>query len=114
MELIKKNYLHGCANITGGGLVSNIERIIPDNLSANLNLKTIKVNKIFKWLKNNNISEREMIKTFNCGIGFCLVIDSKNLKKIQNHFSKVYKPYVIGKIIKYNKKTKVNGKINWK
>ena len=55
-----------------------------------------------------------MIKTFNCGIGFCLVIDSKNLKKIQNHFSKVYKPYVIGKIIKYNKKTKVNGKINWK
>ena len=113
-KLLKKNYLNGCANITGGGLIDNIERIIPETLSAEIDLKKIKVSKIFKWLKNNNISEKQMIKTFNCGVGFCLIIEPQNLKKIQSHFSKNFKPYVIGKIITHNKKTKINGKISWK
>ena len=55
-----------------------------------------------------------MIKTFNCGVGFCLIIKPQNLKRIQSHFSKNFKPYVIGKIITHNKKTKINGKISWK
>ena len=55
-----------------------------------------------------------MIKTFNCGVGFCLIIKPQNLKKIQSHFSKKFKPYVIGKIITHKKKTKINGKISWK
>ena len=113
-KLLKKNYLNGCANITGGGLIDNIERIIPETLSAEIDLKKIKVSKIFKWLKNNNISEKQMIKTFNCGVGFCLIIKPQNLKKIQSHFSKKFKPYVIGKIITHKKKTKINGKISWK
>tara|TARA_S200000501_G_scaffold79909_1_gene71723 strand:- start:708 stop:1727 length:1020 start_codon:yes stop_codon:yes gene_type:complete len=114
IKLLKKNYLNGCANITGGGLVDNIERVIPDKLSAKINLKKIKVSKIFKWLKNNNISEREMIKTFNCGIGFCLIIKAENLKKIQKYFTKKFKPYVIGKIVSHTKKTQIYGNISWK
>ena len=54
-----------------------------------------------------------MLKTFNCGVGFCLIIDPRNLKKINKYFSKDYKPYVIGKISKNSKKIKLNGKINW-
>ena len=54
-----------------------------------------------------------MLKTFNCGVGFCLVINSKNLNKISKFFSKDYKPYVIGQIIKGRNKVKLNGKINW-
>ena len=70
-----------CANITGGGLADNIKRVIPDNLVAEINLNKIKTSKIFKWLKNNGISDKEMLKTFNCGVGFCLIVNPKNLKK---------------------------------
>jgi len=113
MNLINKNLINGCANITGGGLSDNIKRIIPDKLSANISLDKIKTFKIFNWLKNNGISETEMLKTFNCGVGFCLIIESKNIKKINKFFSKEYRPYVIGKISKGENKVKLNGSINW-
>ena len=113
MNLINNNLINGCANITGGGLSDNIKRIIPNKLSANITLNQIKTFKIFKWLKNNNISEKEMLKTFNCGVGFCLITEKKNIKKINKFFSNKYKPYVIGKISQDIKKVRLNGCINW-
>ena len=113
MNLINNNLINGCANITGGGLSDNIKRIIPDKLSAHINLDKIETSKIFNWLKNNGISDKEMLKTFNCGVGFCLIVESKNLKKINKFFSKEYKPYVIGKISEDKNKVKLNGSINW-
>ncbi len=113
LNLTNKNLINGCANITGGGLSDNIKRIIPENFCAEINLKNIKPLKIFKWLKNNNIDDKEMLRTFNCGVGFCLIINPKNLNKISRFFSKNYKPYIIGKISKQKNKVKLNGKINW-
>ena len=113
LKIIDKNLLNGCANITGGGLNDNIKRIIPDRLCAEINLSKIKPSKIFKWLKKNEINDKEMLKTFNCGVGFCLIINPKNLNKINKYFTKEYKPYVIGKIINGNKKVKLNDKIQW-
>ena len=113
LKLIDKNLINGCANITGGGLVDNIKRVIPENLIAEINLNNIKTSKIFKWLKKNGISDKEMLKTFNCGVGFCLIINSKKFAKVKNYFSKDFKPYVIGKISKGKNKTKLNGSINW-
>ncbi len=113
MNLINNNLINGCANITGGGLSDNIKRIIPDKLTADISLDKIKTSKIFNWLKNNGISDKEMLKTFNCGVGFCLIVESKNLKKISKFFSKEYKPYVIGKIFNGKNKVKLNGSINW-
>ena len=113
MNLIDKNLINGCANITGGGLSDNIKRIIPDKLSANINLGQIKTFKIFDWLTKNGISDKEMLKTFNCGVGFCLVVENRNVKKINKFFSKEYQPYVIGKISKDKNKVKLNGSINW-
>ena len=113
LNLSKRNLLKSCANITGGGLVDNISRIIPDKLAAEIDLNKIKTLKIFKWLKKNNITDKEMLKTFNCGVGFCLIINSKNIKKIQKYFSKKHKPYVIGKIISGKNKVKLNGYIDW-
>ena len=113
LNLVNKKLINGCANITGGGMPDNIKRVIPNNLCAEIDLKKVKPLKIFKWLKKNNINDSEMIKTFNCGVGFCLIINPKNLKKINKYFSKDYKPYVIGKISKKMKKIKLNGKINW-
>jgi phosphoribosylformylglycinamidine cyclo-ligase len=113
LKLIDQNLINGCANITGGGLSDNIKRIIPDEMIADIDLNQIKTLNIFKWLKKNGISEKEMLKTFNCGVGFCLIINSKNLKKVIKYFSRDYRPYVIGKISKGNNKVKLNGSINW-
>ena len=113
LSLIRKNLINGCANITGGGLPDNIKRIIPEKFCAEIDLKKIKISKIFRWLKNNNVNDNEMLRTFNCGVGFCLIINPKNLNKISRYFSKNYKPYVIGKISKRKNRLKFNGKINW-
>ena len=113
LNLIKSKLLNSCANITGGGLEDNIKRVIPDGLSANIDLDKVKTKKIFKWLKQNNINDKEMLKTFNCGVGFCLIIKPQNLKKINKFFSKEFKPYVIGKITSGKNKVKLNGKIDW-
>ena len=113
LNLIKNKLLNSCANITGGGLEDNIKRVIPDGLSADIDLDKIKTKKIFKWLKQNNINDKEMLKTFNCGVGFCLIIKPQNLKKINKFFSKEFKPYVIGKITSGKNKVKLNGKIDW-
>ena len=113
LSLLDKNILNGCANITGGGLKDNIKRIIPNNFCAEIDLSRIKTLKIFKWLKNSGIKKDEMLKTFNCGVRFCLIINKKNLQKVKKCFSKQFQPYVIGKISKNSKKVKINGKIKW-
>jgi len=113
LNLINDNLINGCANITGGGLADNIKRVIPDGMVADIDLNKIKTKKIFKWLKQNNIEDKEMLKTFNCGVGFCLIVNPKNLKKITSFFTKEFKPYVIGKIISGKNKIKLSGTIDW-
>jgi len=113
LNLIKKNLISGCANITGGGIKDNIKRIMPDGLLANIDLNKIKTKRIFNWLKNNNIGDNEMLKTFNCGVGFCLIINPRNLDKVKKFFKREYTPYLIGKIIVGKNKVKFNEKINW-
>jgi len=113
LNLINNNLINGCANITGGGLADNIKRVIPTGMTADINLDKIKTKKIFKWLKQNNIEDKEMLKTFNCGVGFCLIVNHKNLNKIKRYFTKEYKPYVVGRIILGKNKVKLNGKIDW-
>ena len=109
----EKNLISGCANITGGGLVDNIQRIIPKNLCAEIDLNRVKTLKIFRWLHKMGISDKEMLKTFNCGVGFCLVTNPRNLNSVSEYFGKKFKPYVIGKIVKNSKKVKLSGKISW-
>ncbi len=113
LDLIDNNLLNGCANITGGGIVDNLKRILPYNLNAEINLFRINPLKIFHWLKSHRISDNEMLKTFNCGVGFCLVINPKNMRKVIKFFPKEYKPYIIGKICSGTKQIKLHGKINW-
>ena len=112
-KLINLKLINGCAHITGGGIKDNLSRIIPKGRCAKVNLNKIKVKKVFSWLKKNKITENEMLKTFNCGVGFILIINKSNLKKIKKFFSKDYKPYVIGKIIRGKSKVLLDGKINW-
>ena len=113
LNLATNNLLHSAAHITGGGLVNNLIRSIPDYLCLNLDLSKIKPGSIFKWIKSNNITDREMLKTFNCGVGFCLIVKKKNINKIKKYFSKEYTPYEIGFISKDKKKINIYNKIKW-
>ena len=114
MPLCRKELINASANITGGGITENIVRSIPEKFSANIDLSKIKILKIFKWLKKFGVSDKEMLKTFNCGVGFCLIANSKNIKKINKFFPKQYKPYKIGLIIN-RKRKKINfyNKLKW-
>ena len=113
LKLVKKNLINSAAHITGGGLIENITRSIPDGLSVNLDLSKIKPKKIFKWLKSKNISEQEMLRTFNCGVGFCLITEKKNVDKIKKYFTKEFKPYEIGFISSNKKKLNLYNSIKW-
>ena len=113
VKLNKKKLINGCANITGGGLINNLIRVLPNNLCLNIDLSKIKTTPIFKWLKKNNIKDKEMLNTFNCGVGFCLIVNKKNIKKIKNVFSKTYKPYSIGFVSDERSTYKLYGKLKW-
>ena len=113
LKLVDKNLINSASHITGGGLIENLIRSIPDNLSLNIDLSKIKTKKIFKWLKSKNISDHEMIKTFNCGVGFCVIIEKKNLNKIKKYFTKDFNPYVIGYVSKSSKKINLYNSIIW-
>ena len=113
LKLFDKNLIKSCANITGGGLEDNLKRVIPNGLSAEINLSKIRPNKIFSWIKEQDVSSKEMLKTFNCGVGFCLVTKPNNLLKIQKIFKKKFKPYIIGKITSGKKKIILNEKVFW-
>ena len=113
LKLVNKNLINSAAHITGGGLVENITRSTPNNFCVNIDLSKIKPKKIFKWLKTKNISDLEMLKTFNCGVGFCLIVEKKNVKKIKRYFSKDFMPFEIGFITKSTKKLKLFNSIKW-
>ena len=113
LKLANNNLITAAAHITGGGLIENLLRSVPDYLSLKIDLSKIKTTKIFKWLKSKNISDQEMMKTFNCGIGFCIITPKKNILKIKKVFSKKYMPYEIGYISKNKNKVELINSLKW-
>ena len=113
LKLVNKDLIHSAAHITGGGLVENLLRSVPKHLSLSIDLSKIKTGKIFKWLKKNKVSDAEMMKTFNCGVGFCLIVSKKNIRKINKFFPKKFRPYQIGYISVKTKKVNLNNSLVW-
>ena len=97
--LLQKNIIHGISHITGGGIIGNASRMLPNNsnLSLLVNKKSIKINEIFKIIqKNGNIDEDEMYKVFNMGVGMVIAINSNDLDYVLSH---IKGSYLIGKVI---------------
>ena len=113
LKLNNKNLVKAAAHITGGGLIENLLRSVPKDLTLNIDFSKIKIIKIFKWLKSKNISNQEMIRTFNCGVGFCLIVSKKNISKIKKIFPKRFIPYEIGYITKDKKKVNLLNSLKW-
>lgn len=87
--LITKNIVKGVAHITGGGLVGNIPRMLPDNLGAEISYDLLPKLNLFQWFKDiANMKDQDMFATFNCGIGMVMIIDNQDkddfLKLVSN------------------------------
>jgi phosphoribosylformylglycinamidine cyclo-ligase len=69
--------VNAIAHITGGGLLENVPRVLPDQLSARIDLNSWQPAPVFDWLQQTgNVAQREMLRTFNCGVGMILAVDA--------------------------------------
>ena len=109
LELIKKTNVKGMAHITGGGLTENIPRILKNGLIAEINLSSWKFPKAFQWLQEKGkISQSDMLRIFNCGIGMVCILDKADVLKAKKVLSKhKLRSYEIGSIIKDDLKEQI-------
>ncbi|MDO4441013.1 MAG: phosphoribosylformylglycinamidine cyclo-ligase [Moraxella sp.] len=93
--------IHAMAHITGGGLTENLPRVLPENLAARIDTNTWQLPAVFEWLqKGGNIDTLEMYRTFNCGVGFILVIPQDKADEALNFLqAQGENAWVIGDII---------------
>jgi phosphoribosylformylglycinamidine cyclo-ligase len=71
------------AHITGGGFIDNIPRMLPEDLAAHIDLSRVAVPKVFGWLSRvGGISEREMLRTFNCGVGMMVAVGASDAEAL--------------------------------
>lgn len=100
-EAIKTGKINGMAHITGGGMYSNIIRILPEELDADINFNSWDRPKIFDLIQSAGIDEDEMRKVFNLGIGYIFILERKDFDEVSEALSKVGEsPIIIGKVIK--------------
>ena len=75
LALFAKHAIHASAHITGGGLTENIIRVIPDGLGLDIEASAVVLPPVFDWLQREGaVPREEMWRTFNCGVGFVLVL----------------------------------------
>ena len=105
LYLLKKYKILGIAHITGGGILENIPRILPEGVSVQINQKSWLKPPIFSLIqKEGKISDEEMYLTFNMGIGMIIIVSNDEALKIKEELKKIdYTSYIIGEVIKGNK-----------
>ena len=82
LRLMETIDVKGMAHITGGGLVENIPRVLPDNVVAEIQKDAWEMPPLFSWLqKNGNVADDEMHRVFNCGIGMAVIIAREDAEK---------------------------------
>lgn len=114
-ELFPKGWITGLAHITGGGICENLNRILPNNLRAEIDASKYQVLDIFKLLKKvGNIDEKTMLRTFNLGVGLTVVAKKEYSNDIIKHMKKHdINSYIIGSIVKGHKDVIVINDFNW-
>ena len=84
LAALREGGVHAMAHITGGGLTENLPRVLPDDLGAAIDLERIPALPIMAWLAQaGGISEAEMLKTFNCGIGMILAVEPTQVATVE-------------------------------
>jgi phosphoribosylformylglycinamidine cyclo-ligase len=84
----KTKAIKALAHITGGGFVENIPRVLPQGLAVSLDLGSVPVLPVFKWLANaGDVTEQEMLRTFNCGVGMVAIVDANSAAAAAEEFT---------------------------
>lgn len=106
LNLIRDFRIGGIAHITGGGILENVPRILPKGCKALIQKGSWEIPPIFNFIKEKgNITEDEMLRTFNNGIGMVLIVKSKEADEILTRINSMgEKAYMIGEIVKAEKK----------
>lgn len=105
-RVLEEVKVSGIAHITGGGLIENVPRIIPENLCAKIEASAIKIPSIMLELeKRGNIARSEMYGTFNMGIGMVIVVDENHAAKVLDLLEDAY---IVGEITEGNEKIVLN------
>lgn len=110
LNIIKKltagDYVNGMAHITGGGITENLPRILPKNISAIIDLGNWPVPPIFEHLRGlGSVSQDEMLRTFNMGIGLIAVVPAEKFKRVKSMLERANeKFYAIGRTVKGDRK----------
>ena len=114
-DLFEQDVISGMAHITGGGIKENLNRILPININAEIDLAKYRILDIFKVIKKyGNVEDSEMIRTFNMGVGLAIVVPKENAELVKNHIkSKGVDCYEIGSIVSGNKQVTTYGELNW-
>ena len=109
LKLLKLVTLEAVVNITGGGFIDNLPRVIPNGLSARIYSDSWEKPKIFDLVQNSgNITNFEMMRTFNLGIGMILIVKPQQVKKVQGLMKSMkIKSWVMGEMVKTSSKSKV-------
>lgn len=110
LSAVKRFEVKGIAHITGGGFYDNIPRILPGSLGADICRTSWPVPSIFELLaKKGNVSETEMFRTFNMGIGMVMVLSEKEAVSARAHFKKKFnlKSWIIGEIVRGKKDVRI-------
>nr|WP_222941648.1 phosphoribosylformylglycinamidine cyclo-ligase [Xenorhabdus sp. TS4] len=82
LELIEKVDVHAIAHLTGGGFWENIPRVLPENMQARIKADSWQWPAIFTWLQQaGNVSEHEMYRTFNCGVGMIIALPQSQVEQ---------------------------------
>ncbi len=90
LQLMQQIPVHALAHITGGGLLENVPRVLPSGLCANINVRSWQRPPIFDWLQQQgNITDKEMYRTFNCGIGMVICVAPENRDKALNYLKEM-------------------------
>lgn len=99
---IKSGLILGLAHITGGGLIENVPRALPDNVTARIDISTWEVPEIFKWLgKEGNVPIPDILKTLNLGVGMVVIVKALNVERVTENLTKAGETvYNIGKLVK--------------
>ncbi|KPJ57162.1 MAG: phosphoribosylaminoimidazole synthetase [Deltaproteobacteria bacterium DG_8] len=102
LNITSEIHLHGISHITGGGLVENIPRILPNGCQAVIHKGSWEIPPIFTFIQNKgNISEAEMLRTFNNGIGMALIISDEEAEDIISRLQNIQmQSYIIGEVVK--------------
>ncbi|MCW8911406.1 MAG: phosphoribosylformylglycinamidine cyclo-ligase [Gammaproteobacteria bacterium] len=82
LQLLEQLDIHAMSHITGGGLLENLPRVMPENTRAQLDASSWQMPAVFQWLQQQgNIEQSEMYRTFNCGVGMVLVVNAEDTEQ---------------------------------